>query len=421
MRDRRNRAVLRYPRPKVASGPFSSNYRHLMLPPELLSIVCSYLEPRDLIALAETSRSFRVALSDVRKMLLKCPYHSLEHSDWSSWQAVADNWDPEAEIVTFANIDIDEHYNEPLPNDFFALQGDMQRKSRYFWNYCDRGIYDQTSEEYVDLKTDEDKGDVTYLSRAEARTFFFGNVKSDDHYIHYQHTTDTATVLARSEKGVVLQIKYRDDKDYQEYLISSSSSFRNCYELQLIGNVAFVYKFDYEAEEDYEATFCVARGSGFLRVDDGAGISCPPYGWLHYNGCLYKGIYEEEKGLQIVSGHYEDNSKRAGGGFDICHDDRYPRYGVAYSMGGLFPMFLVDLKAQQLSPICLDAGYLPVIGVSEGKMGVWKFSYDYLEKKCHEQQKSGVLELIEEVFEELEQCVEAINDYGNGDFDPAWF
>lgn len=390
-----------------------------MLPPELLSIVCTYLEPRDIVSLSETSRSNNAALSGIRKMLLECPYFSLEHSEWSSWEALADNYSPKADPIEFRHVEIDTHHNEPLPDDFRALQGDMQRKSRYWWNYCDRGIYDQTSSSFVELRTD--KGTDTYLTKEEARTFFFGDVRCDDDYIHYQHTTDTATVLAYSEKGVVLQIKYRGEENYREFLISSSTSYDNCYELQLIDNVAFVYKYEADNEEGGDGTCCVAPGQGLLRVEDGGGSTAPPYGWLHYNGCLYKGIYDEHKDLQIVSANYVDDTKRPMGGYDICHDERYPRYGVIYSLGGLFPLFVVDLKQHLVTAVNLDADHIPVIGISNGRMGVWKYSHDYLDSKCTEQGKPGVQDVIYEIFEELEQCIEGMNDFGNGDFEPAWF
>ncbi|SEI36224.1 YALIA101S10e03862g1_1 [Yarrowia lipolytica] len=388
-----------------------------MLPPELLSMVCTYLEPRDLLALAETSRSQHVALSDIRKMLLRCPYFSLEHSDWSSWQALADNYNSHKEAVAFTHIQMDDHYNKPLPDDFIALQGDIQRKSRYWWNYCDRGIYDQTSSSFVDLRTDS--GTDTYMSKEEARSFFFGNVRSDDDYIHYQHTTDTATVLARRGKEVVLQIKYRGEEDYHEFLISSSSSYLHSYELQQIDNVAFVYRCD--SDEENEGTYCVAPGRGLVPVEDGGGSTSPPYGWLHYNGCLYKGIYNEKRDLQIVSAHYQDNTKRPMGGYEICHDERHPRYGIAYSAGGLFPLFVVDLKRHLITAVHLDKDHLPVIGISNGRMGVWKYTHDYLDQQCCEQDKPGVQKVMDEIFEELELCIEAMNEVGDGDFDPVWF
>ncbi|KAG5358550.1 hypothetical protein CJU89_5157 [Yarrowia sp. B02] len=350
-------------------------------------------------------------------MLLEGPYFSLEHSDWDSWLVLAGNYKPDTE-EHFVHVSIDAHINEPLPDDFIALQGDMQRKSRYWWNSCDRGIYDQTAEDFVDLRADS--GEDSYPSKEAVRSFFFGEVRSDDDYIHYQHTTNTAAVLARSDRGVVLQIKHRGDNDFRELLISTSSSYTNCYELQLIDDTAFVYKCELETEELAEGTYCVPRGQDLMRVDDGDSTQAP-YGWLHYNGRLYKGIYHSEKELDIVSARYKDDQESPMGGYDMCHDERYPRYGIAFSMGGLFPLFIADMKAHEMSAVHLDRDHVPLIGVSNGRMGVWKYTQNYLEEKCKEQKKPDVQLVVTEIFEELDACIEGMNDAGNGDFDPAWY
>lgn len=82
---------------------------------------------------------------------------------------------------------------------------------------------------------------------------------------------------------------------------------------------------------------------------------------------------------------------------NVLQDEQYPQYGVIHKTSGFV---VVDVKTRQSVVVNMyqDAleswpvysgrrkeHYFAMAGVSEGKLGVWKYTQDYLGARCKEQ------------------------------------
>ncbi|KAG5355895.1 hypothetical protein CJU89_5609 [Yarrowia sp. B02] len=369
-----------------------------MLPTEVLTQVSSYLDKKDVVSLAETSSENFETLNAVRKVHLKSPYSRLELSQWPSWEAYADNFETEIEPELFKRVELPKHVNEVLPEDFKALQGDLARQWNSEWNSCDRGICgtreDDKEAKVLDLSAegDSDTCKPTVAPENTRRRLF-----TDHHEVGYKFSPQTEALLEwNMESGCVTLYTIDSDGKRDSHEVTEKKG-TEMYHLQLISDIALVFVLTLTGQ----TTFYLVPGGKLTPLDFG-GCQVPQEGLMLYNGHFFKAVIDEKVDLQVapvarLMGKATTITPAAA--YEICQDVRLPRYGLAYTNMDKNLAHVVDLEKKQISQFFGMDKDVCLVGVSNGELAVWKYTREYLEKKCDEQEKPEMKELVEQLFQ----------------------
>lgn len=391
-----------------------------MLPSELLFQVCDYLQPPDIISLSEIDRFTKTTLLPLRKLCLKIPYYCLEYSQWNSWQECILDFESEASHNPFEHVSLPKHENKPLPEDFRALKGGVDRRLHYEWNLCDLGFVCEHGilnlKEKVDTSADFD----LYMDEYKpypVRTFQVNKqgayadlvirammqtqscqaviaVTSDVRYVSSpvsrRETTNTMNRLF---------IQYNDGTTQEHVLKSIDGITHSDWDFHvLVADNAVIFTRRYGA---VFSTFYVLKGGEPVFIADSLPIenvngTCS----LFYNGRVFLTYMDQEPKIQVIPLESEPlNPAPVFRNVYLYQDERYPRYGLAYQFG-TFLAYVVDLEKREVH--CVMEGDPAVIGLSNGQLGMWTYTEEYLMDKCEEQELSTMKELMREICDRFQ-------------------
>ncbi|KAG5362718.1 hypothetical protein CJU89_1851 [Yarrowia sp. B02] len=367
-----------------------------MLPPELLYLVCIHLEPRDILSLSAVNASTKAVLLPLRKLFLKIPYYSLRHSQWDTWQACVGDFEAEAPSGLFEHASIPSHSDEPLPADFQALEGNDGQKQQG-WNYCDMGLFSkgdvlnlksEPAPEGLDYSStssfrDEDEflPDSMYLDGMQTETCSVKIVqvfRTDEIWllIQYSDGTHQKHSLGFGDEDSFEEDNFDSDEDGFEY--EDVSYEREDYDIAVADDTVILLKKKKEGDK-LEKIF-VPKGGEPVHVGD---ISTHTQAWgglFIFNGRLFVTHCGKDQKLQVAPLQPEmDEMEPSRLTFNIVQDERYPRYGLAYTWDGLL-MYVVDLQTRAVHYV-VQEGRMTVVGISDGQLGMWTYSVRYMKEK----------------------------------------
>ncbi|AOW04655.1 hypothetical protein B0I72DRAFT_140443 [Yarrowia lipolytica] len=384
-----------------------------MFPHELLSHVITFLSPKDIISLAETNRHNYSALADVRSLVLKSPYCRLELSQWTGWQAFADNSAEKEPHELFDHVELVKHVNKPLPEDFQALQGDLARQWNSEWNSCDHGISgpreDDQEAEVLDLTNNTNTDKITcsptgtpnhcrpyrrlFPSQFEIGYKFSPQAEA---LLEWNMDTDTVTLYTMFGDGACHSVMINEKKGTKMH------------HLQLINDVALVFVLD----QDINTTYYIVPGGQLTPIDFG-NCQVPQEGLMMFNNRFFKAVLDEKVDLQVAPVSLpmgKPTTITPGAAYEICQDLRYPRYGLAYTNMDKNLAHVIDLQKRQISQFFGLDKDVCLVGLSNGTLGVWKYTKEYLDRVCEEKQKPEFLAVVEKLFENNENWEEFHRD-----------
>lgn len=188
------------------------------------------------------------------------------------------------------------------------------------------------------------------------------------------HTKDCAvTSYLTDDNGVDLVLAYKEDGSMPRYQISDTFHRSSSYRLQGFENNIVLHK--REPDNNSYGLDLFVKGRNPIRLGD---MKSCGYGLLMYNGQLFKAVHDEDRELHIVPAHSELGEDTKRDRFNIFQDDRFPRYAMTSTVIRGLSEFVIDLKTHQVASVGLDPHHVPLVGISQGKLGVWKYSQRYL-------------------------------------------
>ncbi|KAG5359385.1 hypothetical protein CJU90_4129 [Yarrowia sp. C11] len=379
-----------------------------MLPPEILTLVTEFLAPNDIISLAETNQQTYTAQGALRNLFLKSPYCRLELSQWDKWQSFADSYKCDTSFEdTFKNVELPQHCNKPLPDDFKALQGDLARQWNSDWNSCDLGICGPREDDkeaiVLDLTASNSDDETTSAKltglptgkpahRPPSRRLFSSQME-----IGYKFSPQAEALLEwdMSTDAVILYTMFADGVSHK--LVVDEKKGTKMHHLQLINDIALVFVLDLNTQ----TTYYLVPGGKLTALDFG-NCKVPQEGLMMFNGHFFKAVIDEKVDLLVA--HIsrpmgEPTTVTPGAVYEVCQDLRYPRYGLVYTNTDKNLAHVIDLQKREVSQFFGLTKDVCLVGVSNGELAVWKYTREYLDKVCGERKMESFKEIVEQLFQ----------------------
>lgn len=272
------------------------------------------------------------------------------------------------------------YFEEDLPSDFQALRGDCRRDEKYNWNICDQGIYFNTiaDSDEEDFYEDEDERDHhngivdlrEYWGELPPTPYPARILPVLDPDLDLRRKLDadrndqvSAQVSTLYDDSTLLLVKYGREK-IQEFEVDH---LRN-YSLYLIGDMVIVNP----ADEDCKTQYLLPGRSKLATLED---VPTTEYeGWMMYNGKLFKAVLDENFQLVVApAGTTVEKHENPPRLYNIYQDERHPRYAMVYTRKEGIMTHVIDLEKCQVSMV-LDRDSFWLAGLSQGELGLWKFS-----------------------------------------------
>lgn len=380
-----------------ASDTHLEHVLNTMLPPELLLRVCEYLTPKDILSLSETSSTHKTVLANLRTSFLEHPWFDQNFSQWKMvlWGSAKY---PKSK-TPFKNVPLPlDGFDVPLPSDFQALVGDCRRDENYGWNICDQGLYFNTVDDSENEDWDQwELDDNGILDLREDQTSELPATPYPLRSMPILDVPDKVIAKERNDKvsaAIVedcfeyqfLAVKYREnemqvfDIDYDDHIY---------YSLYLVGAMVIVYSNDMTTPQLY----LLPGKPELANLED---TPTRKYeGLMMYNGNLFKAVLDFDGQLVVGPLNLEVNEKIGGERmYKIHQDERNPRYALVCTRKEGVVAYVVDLEDHTIS-LLLDKENLWLVGLSKGKLGMWKYTTEYVYRIGTEQGKDNLGELAE--------------------------
>ncbi|KAG5356158.1 hypothetical protein CJU89_5878 [Yarrowia sp. B02] len=322
-----------------------------MLPPELLFLVCDHLDRVDILSLAHAGSENKAILAVWLRLFVGCPFYMVRYSPYNSLMTFAANFQPPKKHLKFKHSKLPALLNTLLPDDFQCLQGYLDRKE-HEWFYCNEGL-GRTYGGILNLRADE----KTVLLPSSV------TLKPHGEVLKFESNSHVAVQIVRDQIMVV--IKYADNSRVQECTLDKAD-VEAFYKI-----LVFVSRVRSENTDDMY--YILPDSNGLYQMN-----------WkplMLYDGVLYKVSVGSGDKLQVATRGYPVKGEGiADLQYDIFQDQRHPRYGMVYTeMEGLLD-YVVDLETKEVFRVLrvLEEGHISIAGISNGKLGVWKYSWEFL-------------------------------------------
>lgn len=394
-----------------------------MFPAEILALICEYLSLEDVVALCQTNQQLRngVPESTVQKLVLeKCPYFNLKYSQSDNWVGAASHLLNDQPPKFKDSIKCSIHQDTPLPDDFYTLCKDVEKT--FAWDYNDKGfsfrgkLLDLT--ETGSTRTVPSRDHEGLFQSKKAVRYNGITLGIPGKLIQTRHSSKAIAILFEHERQTVLAVKYQKNEKVRSCLLNTKPPYR----LQVIDDCVVLH-----------TRLCLGSpGCQFLHFTQNSAaymLECPftkaaPAGVALYNGNFFNIDLEARYTIKVESSVSNRESKHTNRLFRVYQDEEYPEYCLMYKPGGIVTG-LVDFRNQQADVIS-EVGYgfilpsfgandhedyLLMVGVSEGTLGIWKYTRRYLAEKCKAQHGEDLPEPLMKALADKKTDAEDMEDY----------
>lgn len=400
-----------------------------MLPPEILDKICTNLCFNDILSLCKV---VRLSESTLRNSLLKFrPWYELKYSQWDTWGDCALNYGKECKSEFSTDLKCAVYTDVPLPDDFKQLCNDRIIGEDFV--YTNNGFFFRNESFNLSQSCDKDPlSPTTFLQNSLGALSV-----SDSGPVLKQKSSSELTAVVIRDSSDSLKVKLKDKLGVEvEFSLMAKRLQTFC--LQIIGKMAYL---TYAGEPWTPCRMATARMSTYSDKIEKYEWSYPssqaPAGLLFYDGCLFD-VFMTKSKVPLVPLTF-----RSCFGVKLWYlnkdhfveqDSQDTNYGVIYDGNGLISG-LVDLKAQSTKSLAwplrnyptassnecdyrnwyedqfdeeLDQfpkqAYLKCVGFSNGTLGVWRFSLEYLQSLHKLPDDLISLFITNEEKERIEMC-----------------
>lgn len=364
--------------------------------PEVVIRICGFLDICDIVALRQVSRHFRHVIPEnllCEKLLCEVPLYRLEYSQWTTWSDSAAHFVLDGKLPIFVErFECVTWTDCALPRDFTCLCTDVERT--FSWDYNNKGVC--FGERQLDLSESCEQFSVPCfygVSFDESATTikYHGFCASvSGRMIQARHTSRCIAAISVHQGVLLLTVKYPNQ---------SQTSYRmNCkppLRLQVICDCVYVF-----ARQDHTSVLYLITPDAFSEILH-AQRRQPPAGMVLYDGRVYNVDMDGRYRCCVTSVTHRitsDRNRPPDKFHRVYQDEQHPQYCLIYKSTGLVTG-LVDLKDKKcaiLTQISSDIfadynganepeDHLLMVGISEGKVGVWRYTLRYLEDKYKSQ------------------------------------
>lgn len=370
-----------------------------MLPAELILHICELLELRDILSLADTCQSNRALLHKFQKLAKLAPWYNKnlsEHGLWADCERMLDQEPLQFPHESYCK----DHFNEPLPRDFQCLQGDINRYNKHRWITCDQGISrlcENGNREILDLRENTQDpmshDPFSVLKRREYVTFE-GQLRCRV----ANEFVAAAVVASRDKTEISLHVRYDDDAETEIHMVETELK-EGSYQVFVIEDMVLVSR---SYSRGHDNVFYLLPGGKLTPLDTPKMDSID--GWMQYNGILYKAVLDEDDNMQVATSHYPVEMYIVGlRKYEICQDVRNPRYGMAFCQDEGMLAHVIDLEEQEVI-LAANEDCFWIVGFSDGRLGRWNFSQDYIMSKAKSRDMKEFVE--EDLFEGRQRFID---------------
>lgn len=367
-----------------------------MLPAELIERVCTCLSLADIVSLRQTNRHYRQCIDDhlVRdKLLEECANYRLEYSQWKSWGEAGAHHVTRKEGHVFKDrLTCPLYTDTPLPRDFSCLCTDVERT--FSWDYNNKGIcFDEKQLDLSDTNTDfavPCNYGVSFSHVGTTIKYHGFGVTVVGKMIQARHTSRAIAAISVYQGQLLLTVKY-PNKPPESLKLNCKPPLR----LQVIHDCVYVF-----GRHDHTSVLYLVAPTVYQEMLH-AQRRQPPAGMVLYNGQLFNIDMDGRYRCSVtpVTHRIMSDRNRPPDKFHrVYQDERNVRYCLIYKSTGLVTG-LIDLehkKAVILSQISADLfsdynganepeDHLLMVGLSEGEVGCWRYTLNYLAEKYNNQ------------------------------------
>lgn len=381
-----------------------------MLPPEILDEICTHLELSEVVKLGRALGHLILDTSFKKALFKECPFYDIRYSQWDDWRSSASNFLKFDTRVFHPTLECPVYIDTPLPGDFQCLCSDVDLNKHFVYN--DKGVFLKGM--FVYLRKSPDVIIPCYPPRARVSRSKTA-VQYNDLRLHVpgtivmkRCTPQIMTVVYRDAKGGLYLHTFKDGQEFGGKLLEVS------FKLQVVGsNVMMAFS------GPGITTFCVVNGEQRKSYfsDRFFCIVRPPAGMLFYDGHVFDVMLDTNKEVLVQStkGLVPKPPEWTLNKFHkVEQDERNVEYALVYNGNGFVCAF-VDLKQHKMMKLSEinetdvftyrdgfaefpTESHLKIVGISEGKVGVWKFSKKYLDDKFREQHTCDMPEEVDKMF-----------------------
>ncbi|KAG5356133.1 hypothetical protein CJU89_5851 [Yarrowia sp. B02] len=364
--------------------------------PELIVRICAFLDLDDVIALRQTSRHYRQAISEslVRdKLLQECPYYRIEYSQYKTWRTCGAHYVRDRRFNEFVDrLDCGFHTDTPLPRDFECLCTDVERT--FAWDYNNKGIcFEEKQLDLTESGTDYAvpcNYGVSFSDEGTTIKYHGFGVTIAGKMVQARHTSRAIAAISVYQGQLYLTVKYPNTPP--------ESIKMNCkppLRLQVIGDCVYVF-----GRHDHTSVLYLVTPTKCSEMLH-AQRRQPPAGMVLFDGSVYNVDMDGRYRCSVtrVTHRITSDRNRPPDKFHrVYQDEKHVQYCLIYKSTGLVTG-IVDLKNKRmaiLSQISCDIfadyngandpeDHLLMVGLSQGSVGCWRYTMKYLAEKYKNQ------------------------------------
>lgn len=333
-----------------------------MLPPEILDRICSLLDCKDVVSFSQVVQLFDTTFKHV--LLKKCPYFDPKYCQETTWKSRLLKYVNTDTRKFPKNLKCEVFTDKPLPDDFHCLC----KSDQHTIVYTNKGIF--VGDKFLSLtdpKGTETRPATVLLEEVYTEMKLFCEEPPEiKDLLRQKRTNELTTAVFYHSLKTELVVKYSDA--FKIIPFPKHVSFR----LQVVGsNVLFTHDYD-----QWSDTTVVSQDFS-SSVDRHSDLNEIPSGTLLYDGHVFD-VCVGDNDVEVkstLSSNYSDLLYSEC--YNVEQDLTYTQYGVIYDELG-FVSALIDLRDHKI--LCWsNKQYFRMVGVSEGSVGVWQYSSEYLQ------------------------------------------
>lgn len=343
-----------------------------MLPAELLFEVCNHLDALDVYALSLACRENSLMLEPLLNLFKDCPWYQLRFSSWDSWQACAAKYKEPPKNVVFKRGKLPEVQDQPLPDDFTVLHHSSDHEQSQGSTTTDRGIYGYKHGVSIDLRAEPSTESLKPIydvvipdplpEGSEADPFGEASALLSADTVWYAE--DKRSLVVKDCHGKVRSFPRRTDCEYLTRVFDA---------------VVFLGGYDdRDTRRGHEISYYLSGARTLKPVKALSKEDTRVDQWLLYNGALFKVVVGKRNRFGVVSLGTNIEEGFSDCCFRVGQNDRNPRYGLAYRLPNEGLQYVIDLEKQLFYRIPPYDHHLHFVGTSNGQLGVWSYTQDYL-------------------------------------------